>query len=78
MNACQFGHLAAATLLIDGGANLALLDNAFRSNRSALHWAERRVAQDAAPPSVGAAPPTAAQLQEHRDLVALLRARGAM
>jgi len=35
------------------------------------------VRKDAETPVAGAEPPTAAQLQEHRDLVALLEARGA-
>ena len=68
------GHLAAATLLLDAGADLALLDNA---GDSALTWAERRVVADAAPPAAGAEPPSAAQVMEHTALVALLKARGA-
>jgi ankyrin repeat protein len=74
MQACDKGHLAAATLLLDAGADLALLSNA---GHSALAYAERRVARDAALPAAGAAPPTAAQVAEHAALVALLKARGA-
>jgi ankyrin repeat protein len=74
MDACSEGRLMAPTLLLDRGADLALLDNA---GRSALRWAELCVAHDAEPPAVGTEPPTAAQLREHRDLVALLKARGA-
>ena len=74
MRACAFGHLAAAALLLDRGANVALLDNI---GISALRIAKHCVWQDAAPPVAGAEPPTAAQLQEHRDLVKLLEARGA-
>jgi ankyrin repeat protein len=74
MAACGDGHLAAATLLIDSGANLALLSN---HGWSALRCAEQRVAQDAEPPEEDEEPPTAAQRKEHRNLVALLKARGA-
>ena len=74
INACIEGHLAAATLLIDAGADLALLDN---TGHSALIWAERRVVRNAAPPAAGTKPPTAAQRREHKALVALLKARGA-
>jgi hypothetical protein len=74
MGACDRGHLAAATLLLDAGADLALLNIV---GWSALRWAERCVALDAAPPAAGAAPPTAAQRREHKALVALLKARGA-
>jgi ankyrin repeat protein len=66
------GHLAAATVLLNAGAELALLDNA---GDSALQWAERCIAWDAAPPAAGAEPPTAAQVAEHKVLVALLKAR---
>jgi hypothetical protein len=72
--ACIEGQLAAATLLLDAGADLALLTNA---GWSALRCAEHRVAADAAPPAAGAAPPTAAEVAEHKALVALLKARGA-
>jgi len=72
--ACDKGHLAAATLLLDAGANLALVTN---GGHSALFYAERRVELDAAPPAAGAKPPTAAQVAEHKALVALLKARGA-
>jgi hypothetical protein len=44
---------------------------------SALIWAERCVAADAAPPAAGAEPPTVAQAAEHKALVQLLKARGA-
>ena len=74
ISACGAGHLAAATLLLDAGADLALLTNA---GWSALRFAERRVAVDAAQPAAGAAPPTSAQIVEHKALVALLKARGA-
>jgi hypothetical protein len=72
--ACWQGHLAAAAALLDRGANLALLAN---NGISALRIAKHRVRKDAETPVAGAEPPTAAQLQEHRDLVALLEARGA-
>ena len=62
------------TVLLDAGADVALLTNA---GTSALIWAERCVAADAAPPAAGATPPTAAQRREHKSLVALLKARGA-
>ncbi len=72
--ACEEGRLAAATVLLDASADLALLSNA---GWSALRCAEQCVALDAAPPAEGAAPPTAAQSCEHKALVALLKARGA-
>jgi hypothetical protein len=72
--ACDAGHLAAATLLLDAGADLALLDNV---GDSALRCAERRVELDDEEPEEGAEPPTAAQRREHRALVKLLKARGA-
>jgi hypothetical protein len=72
--ACENGQLAAATLLLDAGADLALLTN---GSWSALIWAERCVAPDAAPPVAGATPPTAAQVVGHKTLVQLLKARGA-
>ena len=75
ISACDAGHLAAATLLLDTGADLALLNNA---GNSALIWAERRVAGDVAPPMAGTMPPTAAQRREHKALVKLLKARGAV
>ncbi len=74
INACDKGHLAAATLLLDAGADLALLTNA---GWSALRYAERRIVRDAAPPAAGATPPTAAQVAEHKALAQLLKARGA-
>ena len=74
INACDKGHLAAATLLLDAGADLALLTNA---GWSALRYAERRVELDDAEPDEGEEPPTAAQVAEHKALVALLKARGA-
>jgi len=64
----------AATLLIGFGVDLALLSNA---GWSALRLAEWRVAQDAAPPAAGAAPPSSAQRKEHADLVMLLKMHGA-
>jgi len=74
LGACDSGHLAAATLLLDAGADLVLLDNA---GRAALRWAERRVQLDDEEPAEGAEPPTAAQRAEHKAVVALLKARGA-
>jgi hypothetical protein len=74
MGACYAGQLASATLLLDAGADLALRDNA---GWSALRNAKLRVAADEAPPEAGAGPPTAAQVAEHKALVALLKARGA-
>ena len=74
MNACSHGHLMAATILIGAGADLALLNNA---GESALRLAEELVARDAAPHAAGVAPPTAAQREEHKAIVALLKARGA-
>ena len=67
MWACENGHLATATLLLDAGADLALLDNA---GWSALRWANRLVARNAAPR-------TATPRAERSALVLLLRARGA-
>jgi len=63
----------AATLQIAFGTDLALLKN----GRSALRLAELRVAQDAAPPAAGSAPPTPAQRKEHKALVAMLKLHGA-
>ena len=57
-----------------GQAIDVLLNNA---GESALQWAEYRVVVDAAPPAAGAEPPAAAQVAEHKALVALLEARGA-
>ena len=68
------GNLAAATLLLDAGADLALLDNV---GDSALSCAERRVESDDEEPDEDEEPPTAAQRREHKALVALLKARGA-
>ena len=68
------GQLAAATLLLDAGADVALLTN---TGRSALLWAERRMQLDDEEPEEGAEPPTAAQRAEHKAVVALLKARGA-
>jgi ankyrin repeat protein len=72
--ACDTGHLAAATLLLNAGADLALLTI---TGHSALFYAERRVELDGEEPEEGAEPPTAAQVAEHKALVALLEARGA-
>jgi ankyrin repeat protein len=72
--ACENGQLTTAILLLDASADLALLSN---GGHSALFYAERRKAADAAPPAAGAAPPTAAQVAEHKALVALLKERGA-
>ena len=74
METCFMGHLIAATILIALGADLALLNNA---GRSALRFAESRVAQDAVPPAAGAAPLTAAQREEHKKVVTLLKMHGA-
>jgi len=73
-HACLCGQLLPATLLIDAGADMTLVDGI---GQTALDMAEWHVEHDAAPPAAGAEPPSAAQLQEHRDLVALLKARGA-
>ena len=43
---------------------------------SALRLAERLVARDAAP-AAGAAPPTAAQREQHKTIVAMLKGHGA-
>ena len=75
INACGAGRLAAATLLLDAGADTALLDN---GGWSALRWAEDRVVFDDEEPEEGEEPPTAAQAAEHKALVALLKARGAV
>jgi len=74
MDACSYGHLMAATLLIGHVANLALLNNA---GRLALHFAERRVARDSAPPAAGAEPVAAALRAQHAALVAMLKGHGA-
>ena len=74
ISACENGQFAAATLLLDAGADLALLNNA---GWSALRYAERRVELDDEEPDEGEEPPTAAQVAEHKALVALLKARGA-
>ena len=74
ISACDNGHLAAATLLLDAGADLALLDV---DSDAALWWAENLVQLDDEEPEDGAKPPTAAQRAEHEALVALLKARGA-
>ena len=76
MDACSWGHLMAATLLIGHGANLALLNNA---GESALHLAEMRVEQDDEEPDEddeddeGEAQLRAARHEEHRGIVALLK-----
>jgi hypothetical protein len=72
--ACEHGQLATATLLLDTSADLALLDN---GGWSALRCAERRVEIDDEEPEEGEEAPTAAQVAEHKALVALLKARGA-
>ena len=69
MHACENGLLMAATLLIAHGADVNLLN---RAGRSALRLAERLVARDAD------LKPAAAQRYEHRAVVALLRAHGAV
>ncbi len=74
ISACAKGHLAAATLLLDAGADPALLDNA---GWSALRYAALRVELDDEEPEEGEEAPTAAQVEEHKALVALLKARGA-
>ena len=74
INACDAGHLMAATILIGAGADLALLNNA---GWSVLRYAERRVTRDAAPPAARVAPATAAQCKEHARVVALLKMHGA-
>ena len=74
INASDKGHLAAATLLLDAGADLALLNNA---GWSALHYAEDRVERDDEEPEEGEDAPTAAQRREHKALVKLLKQRGA-
>ena len=74
LNASERGNLAAAMLLLDAGADLALLDNA---GWSALRWAERRVEINDEEPEEGEEAPTAAQRREHKALVKLLKKRGA-
>jgi ankyrin repeat protein len=74
VDACIEGHLAAATLLLDAGADPALLNN---GGWSALRLAERRVEIDGEEPEEGEEAPTAAQVEEHKALVALLKARSA-
>ena len=72
---CAEGHLAAATLLLDAGADLTLLDN---EGDSALSCAEFRVwldDEDEDEPDEGDEAPTAAQRREHKAVVALLEAR---
>ena len=73
-SARENGHLAAATLLLDAGADLALLANV---GWSALRYAEDCVERDNEEPEEGAEPPTAAQRRKHKALVKLLKARGA-
>jgi hypothetical protein len=80
MDACSQGHLMAATILIGLGADLALLNNA---GESALRLAEMRMEQDDEEldedeeDDEDALPPTAAQREEHKALVKLLKERGA-
>jgi hypothetical protein len=82
MDACRQGHLMAATLLIGHGADLALLNNA---GVSALRLAEELVASDEEEgddeddddDEEDATQPRAAQHEEHRCLVALLKAHHA-
>ena len=74
MDACAKGHLMAATLLIGHGADVNVLNHA---GESALHLAKHLVTRDAAPPAAGAEARTAAQLEEHKQVVALLKAHGA-
>ena len=72
--ACERGHLAAATLLIvDHGAAINHLSN---DGRSALFWAKRRIAEDAAPAAGPNALPPKKRV-EHKKLVKFLKARGA-
>jgi len=73
--ACQYGHLAAATLLIvEHGAAINHLDN---DGRSALWWAKNRVALDAAAPAARTTAVSAEKRAEHAILVAFLEFRGA-
>ena len=74
MDACDAGHLMAATLLIGHGADLALLNN---TGRSALFWAESRLRQDAAPPAAGAEAVSPELREEHKSIVNRLKAHGA-
>ena len=87
MEACACGHLMAATLLIASGADVHLRNNA---GGSALDLARNLVRQDAQqpprpPPAAVSAPvlvappilPTAAQIAEHKKVVAQLEAHGA-
>jgi hypothetical protein len=74
IHACARGRLAAATALLDAGADHALLD---RNGRSARRFAERRVERDDEEPAEGVAPPTDEERAEHLQLVELLEARGA-
>ncbi len=64
MRACAEGHLAAATLLLDAGADLPLLCN---NVHSALQLTKRRARVDKAP-----------KLPEHREHKALFKKRGAV
>ena len=85
METCLQGHLMAATLLIGNGADLALLNNA---GESALRIAEELVASDEEEGDEGddeddeddnedATPPRDARHEEHRCLVAQLKAHHA-
>ena len=71
--ACVKGHLMAATILIAAGADLALLDNYGNSALRLAEWPE----MDDEEPSERDNTPTAAQREEHKALVRLLKERGA-
>jgi ankyrin repeat protein len=74
MDACKEGNLMTATILIGAGADLALLDN---NGKSALRFAVQLVRRDAAPPAAGVEPVAPASREEHKALVAVLKAHGA-
>ena len=75
--ACMFGYLGAATVLVGAGASLEPRSNI---GVSALGWALRRKrkSEGGEPEDAGGdAPPSEAQKEQHRALVAMLRALGA-
>ena len=73
METCLKGHVMAATLLVEHGADLALLNN---GGQSALRLAEDK-ARNAAWHGAGEEPLAAAPRADYWRIVALLRERGA-
>ena len=74
ISACAEGHATAAIALLGAGADARVPNTA---GNSALRCAELLVARDAGPPASGAEAPSAAQKEEQKQVVTLLKAHGA-